>query len=149
MSGGGQPAGDTTTTVLPPNYILPYLGTGANQAAALLQHGGPGYYPGQTVAGFSQPQQQAMNSTFNLGMSGTPGLSEAQGYDTGMLMSGGGSSPGLSAAQGYDTGMLMSGGGSSPGLNAAQGYDTGMLMSGGGSSPGLSAAQGYDTGMLM
>lgn len=57
--GGQTPAGQTTTTQTPPSYMYPYIGTALSQAGDLLGGKGPQYYPGQTVAGFSQPQQQA------------------------------------------------------------------------------------------
>jgi len=39
--------------------MYPYLGTALSQAGSLLGSKGPQYYPGQQVAGFSRPQQQA------------------------------------------------------------------------------------------
>ncbi|HSN18274.1 MAG TPA: hypothetical protein VLV87_08680 [Gammaproteobacteria bacterium] len=57
--GGQVPAGQTTTTQTPPSYMYPYIGTALSQAGDLLGGNGPQDYPGQTVAGFSQPQQQA------------------------------------------------------------------------------------------
>lgn len=62
MSKGSQPAGQTTTTQAPAPYMYPYIGTALNQAGNLLTSGGPQYYPGNQVAGFSQPQEQAFGN---------------------------------------------------------------------------------------
>ena len=96
MSNGSQPAGNTTTTTAPPSYMLPYISTALGQANNLIGYQ-PQYYPGNTVAGFSQPQQQAMQGIVNAGMGGSPALSAAQGFDTTLLDSGGGSNPYLDA----------------------------------------------------
>ena len=66
MSMGSQQAGNTTQTTLPPNYMLPYIGTGLKSAANLLQSNTPQYYPGQTLAPFSPVQQQAMGANIGL-----------------------------------------------------------------------------------
>lgn len=66
MSGGAQPAGQTTQTQLPPNYMYPFIGTGLNQAGSLLQSGGPNFYPGQQQASFNKIQNQAFTNTNNL-----------------------------------------------------------------------------------
>jgi len=57
--GSSTPAGQTTTTSTPPSYMYPYIGTALNQAGSLIGGKAPQYYPGQQVAGFSRPQQQA------------------------------------------------------------------------------------------
>lgn len=66
MSGGASPAGNTTNTQTPPQYMFPYIGTALGQAGNLLQTGGPQYYPGQQVASFNPAQQAAMGGTLNL-----------------------------------------------------------------------------------
>ena len=71
MSKGSQPSGTTTTTQAPPSYMYPYIGTGMAQAGSLLASGGPQYYPGQQVAGFSDPQQEAMSGIDALAQTGT------------------------------------------------------------------------------
>jgi hypothetical protein len=93
---GSQPSGTTTSTQMPPAYMLPYLSTALQQSNSLLGTPGPQYYPGQTVAGFSSPQQQAMKSIFNMGMgkTGQDGLDAANQFDK-MLLNGGGSNPWL------------------------------------------------------
>ncbi len=59
MSIGGQQLGSTTTSGMPAGYMQPYYGTALSYAGNLLNSPGPQYYPGQTVAGFSKPQEQA------------------------------------------------------------------------------------------
>jgi hypothetical protein len=83
MSGGAQQAGQTTQTQLPPNYMLPYIGTGASQAGSLLNSGGPNYYPGQQVASFNGIQNQAFKNTNALDNS----LAQGSGnpYETAMF----------------------------------------------------------------
>jgi len=94
MSKGSQPAGNTTSTQAPAPYMLPYIGTAFGQANKLLASSGPKYYPGNTVAGFTAPQQQAMGKIDQLALKGTP-QERAAGdlYDE--LMQGGGSNPWL------------------------------------------------------
>ncbi len=83
MSGGSQPAGNTTTTTAPPAYMLPYISTALGQANNLLGYQ-PQYYPGNTVAGFSAPQQDAMQGIQDMA-GGTPYGNAAQSFDTQML----------------------------------------------------------------
>lgn len=64
--GGQAPAGQATTTQTQPSYMYPYIGTALSQAGSLLGSNGPQYYPGQTVAGFSDPQQQAFAGLTNI-----------------------------------------------------------------------------------
>lgn len=64
--GGSAPAGQTTTTQAPPSYMDPYIGTALSQAGSLLASGGPQYYPGQTVAGFTPTQQKAFTGLTNI-----------------------------------------------------------------------------------
>jgi hypothetical protein len=73
--------------------MYPYVGTALGQAGNILQGPGAQYYPGQTVADFSKPQEQAMGATLNAGLNGTPALHAAQRFDTTLLNSGGGSNP--------------------------------------------------------
>lgn len=83
--GGQTPAGQTTTTTTPPSYMYPYIGTALSQAGSLLGSNGPQYYPGQTVAGFSQPQQDAMSGIVNLGLNGTPALTREGNMDMALM----------------------------------------------------------------
>ena len=83
--GGTQQTGSTTTTQAPPAYMYPYIGSALGQAGNLLQTGGPSYYPGQPVAGFSNPQQSAMGAIDNLATNGTNTGNAAMGYDTNLL----------------------------------------------------------------
>ena len=71
--GGSEQTGVQTTTQLPPSYVLPQLAFGANEAQRLYSTGtGFGYYPENTVAGFSPEQQMAMNLQRNRALSGSP-----------------------------------------------------------------------------
>jgi len=77
--GGSEQTGVQTTTQLPPSYVLPQLAYGANEAQRLYSTGtGFGYYPENTVAGFSPEQQMAMNLQTNRALSGSPLTREAQ-----------------------------------------------------------------------
>lgn len=109
--GGSSPSGSTTTTQMPASYMLPYISTALGQANKLLSYQ-PQYYSGPLVAGFSQPQQQAMGAVSKLGMNGTPALDAAQGFDTTLLEDAGGSNPYLDAtfkqAAGATQGRLAS-----------------------------------------
>ena len=77
--GGSEQTGVQTTTQLPPSYVLPQLAFGANEAQRLYSAGtGFGYFPENTVAGFSPEQQMAMNLQTNRALSGSPLTREAQ-----------------------------------------------------------------------
>jgi hypothetical protein len=85
MSMGAQQTGSSTSTQTPPAYMYPYIGTALGQAGNLLQTGGPGYYPGQQVAGFSGPQQMAMGAIDSLANSGTAAGNAGMNYDSNLL----------------------------------------------------------------
>ena len=77
--GGSEQTGVQTTTVLPPAYVLPQLAYGANEAQRMYSAGtGFGYYPENTVAGFSPEQQMAMTLQGNRALSGSPITREGQ-----------------------------------------------------------------------
>ena len=77
--GGSEQTGVQTTTVLPPAYVLPQLAYGANEAQRMYNAGtGFGYYPENTVAGFSPEQQMAMTLQGNRALSGSPITREGQ-----------------------------------------------------------------------
>ena len=77
--GGSEQTGVQTTTQLPPSYVLPQLAFGANEAQRLYSTGtGFGYFPENTVAGFSPEQQMAMNLQRNRALSGSPITREGQ-----------------------------------------------------------------------
>lgn len=86
MSGGSSkgatPAGNTVTTQAPPSYMQPYIGTALGQAGNLLQSGGPQFYPGQQVAGFSQPQEQAFGNISGLANNYSPQFNSAMNFGT-------------------------------------------------------------------
>lgn len=63
--------------------MYPYIGTALGQAGNLLQGPGPQYYPGEQVAGFSQPQTAAFSGI--QGLAGNPGLGGASAYDNSLL----------------------------------------------------------------
>lgn len=93
MSGGGsQQVGAQTQSNTPPAYMFTPIGTALQGAESNYQTPAQ-YFPGQTVAGFSKPQQQAMSGIFNMGVNGDPSLTAAQGFDQTLLQSGGGSNP--------------------------------------------------------
>jgi hypothetical protein len=83
--GGSAPAGQTTTTAAPLPYMYPYIGTGLSQAGDLLGSGGPQYYSGQSVAGFSQPQQAAFSGIDTLANSGDAADNAGAAYDANLL----------------------------------------------------------------
>lgn len=85
MGKGSQPSGNTTTTQTPPAYMYPYIGTSLGQAASLLGSGGPQYYPGQQVAGFSAPQQAAMSGIDALARKGTGAGNAGMNFDASLL----------------------------------------------------------------
>lgn len=126
MSGGSQPAGNTTTTTAPPAYMLPYISTALGQANSLLGYQ-PQYYPGNTVAGFSAPQQDAMQGIQGMA-GGTPYSNAADNFDTRIL--GGDFAPG--SPQG-NLAAMGAGGASNPYLDAmfkqAAGATQGQLAS--------------------
>jgi hypothetical protein len=72
MSSGG---GDTTTTTKakPWSGIQPYLTSGYGQFDQSAQNIAP-YYPNQTYAGFTQPQQQGQQSIMNYANSMQPSI---------------------------------------------------------------------------
>ena len=77
--GGSEQTGVQTTTVLPPAYVIPQLAYGANEAQRMYSAGtGFGYYPENTVAGFSPEQQMAMTLQGNRALSGSPITREGQ-----------------------------------------------------------------------
>ena len=110
MSKGSQPAGNTTTTQTPPSYMYPYIGTGLSQAASLLGSGGPQYYPGPLVAGFSTPQQAAMSGIDSLAQKGTQAGNAGMNFDADLL---GGNFSGPQA----NLAAMGAGGASNPYLN--------------------------------
>ena len=85
MSMGSQQSGSSTSTQTPPAYMYPYIGTALGQAGNLLATGGPSYYPGQQVAGFSGPQQAAMGAIDKLATTGTNAGNAGMNFDTRLL----------------------------------------------------------------
>jgi hypothetical protein len=65
--------------------MLPYIGTALGQASNLLAAGSPQYYPGNPVAGFSDPQQQAFAGIQDLANNGSAYSNAAGNFDTSLL----------------------------------------------------------------
>ena len=78
-SGGGNQK--TTQTSSPWGSQIPYLKYGMNEAARLYQEAGPQYYPGSTVAGFSQQQKDAFNMGTQRAMNGNASMKQAEGMN--------------------------------------------------------------------
>jgi hypothetical protein len=77
MSGGSK---GTTTTVQqmdPWSGQQPYLMETLAEAQRLYRQAGPGYYPGQTVAGFAPETDYALNAQAARAMAGSPYLQAA------------------------------------------------------------------------
>lgn len=89
FSGGGSSAPSTTTTVNksePPKYLEPYLIRSADAATNLYNNGGGfSYFPGNTVAPFSNQTQQALDLTQQRAVNGSPLDAAAQSNLSGTL----------------------------------------------------------------
>lgn len=113
--GGAQGQATTTQTVAP--YMYPYIGTALRQAGDLYGGGGPQFYPGQQVAGFSQPQQQAFSNIQSL--AGSNPFKAATNFND-ELLTGNFSGPEAELAQTGQTGA------SNPYLDALYGQAAGQ-----------------------
>lgn len=78
MSSGKSKTQTTTETVAPPAYIGRQLEFGVDEARRLYNQGTPGFFPGQTYAGFTPQQEQALNLTEQRALAGSPLTAEAQ-----------------------------------------------------------------------
>jgi hypothetical protein len=78
MSSGKSKTQTTTQTSAPPAYIENQLKFGTDEARRLYEQGAPGFFPGQTYAGFTPQQEQALNLTEQRALSGSPLTREAQ-----------------------------------------------------------------------
>lgn len=85
--GGSQPSGQTTTVQKadPWSGQQPFLQTGFQQVQDLYNSGGPQYYSGQTYAGPTDAQNNALNSQIALGSAGSPLAGAAQSAGMGIL----------------------------------------------------------------
>lgn len=81
-SGGKQ---KTTTKQSPWAAQAPYLKYGMDEATRLYQQGGPQYYPGSTVAGFSDAQKAAQGMGTQRALSGSQDVANARGYTNDVL----------------------------------------------------------------
>ena len=76
----------TSTNVSEPwEEQIPYLTRGFEAASNLWGQGGPSYFPGSTVAGFSPDQLTAQNMIRQRATAGNPLLGESQDYISGVL----------------------------------------------------------------
>jgi len=81
--------GDTTqtTTVMPPDFQIPFITDVLNQAQGLYAGGAPEYYPGSTVAGVNPTLQSGLDA--GTAAAGTAGEVATMGQDAlGQLVSG-------------------------------------------------------------
>lgn len=76
QSGGGSTK--TTQTSSPWKSQVPYLKYGMDEAARLYQDGGPQYYSGSTVAGFSPEQNQAFGLGTQRALNGNAGVHQSE-----------------------------------------------------------------------
>lgn len=82
-SGGGSDK--TTQTTSPWTHQVPYLRYGMDEAARLYQTQGPKYYPGSTVAGFSNDQKQAFDLGKARAMGGNATMHASENYANDVL----------------------------------------------------------------
>lgn len=78
MPSGKSKTQTTTTTTAPPAYIENQLQYGVDEARRLYNQGAPDFYSGQTYAGFTPQQEQALQLTEQRALSGSPLTREAQ-----------------------------------------------------------------------
>lgn len=76
--GGGSTQTQTVTKADPWSEQQPYLKYGFQQAQDIYQGGAPGYYPGQTVAPFSNETNAALDAQTNRALAGSPLMTAAQ-----------------------------------------------------------------------
>lgn len=65
-------SGKQTVTTEPPKWMRPYMQNIASEAGNLYQNFNPTFFPGQTYAGFTPEQEQAMQLTTQRAMAGSP-----------------------------------------------------------------------------
>ena len=70
-------AGGTRTVSEPWAEQKPYLEAGFKEAGKLYGQGVPSYYPGATLAGFTQSQVDAQNAVRNYAMGARPAALQA------------------------------------------------------------------------
>ena len=81
MFGGG--GGGTTvqkTTSEPPEFLIPYLQRGVGKLEDIYNRGTPQYFPGETVAGMTPQQSDAIGMISARARGGSPITGAAQGY---------------------------------------------------------------------
>ena len=82
MGGSSNDTQKTTTSSVsaPWSKQIPYLEYGMKEAARLYQQPGPTYYPGSTVAPFSQQQNQAFQLGSQRALQGNQSMKQAEGF---------------------------------------------------------------------
>lgn len=75
----------STNNTEPPAFQKPFIQDVMSQAKTLYNAPGPGYFPGSTVAPFSQEQNTAFGKGANRATQGNPGMGMAQGYNNDVL----------------------------------------------------------------
>ena len=75
MGGGG--GGSQTKTEVDP-FLKPYIEYGLQEGQKLYEAPGPGFFPGQTFVGPSDPTQQALQMAQQRATAGSPLLRSAQ-----------------------------------------------------------------------
>jgi hypothetical protein len=112
--GGASPPGysqanaTTTSTTVPWAAQQPYFLEQFNAADNLYNNYTPQYYPGQTIAGFTAPQQQALDATVRQAQGGEPITNPAMNFGAN-LEAGGylGANPGAALQMPFATGAMV------------------------------------------
>lgn len=78
MPKGKSSTQTTTSTTEPPSYIREPLKYGLSEAQRLYDAGSPAFFSGQTYAGFTPQQEQALQLTQDRAMAGSPLVRTAQ-----------------------------------------------------------------------
>jgi len=77
MSSGKSKTQTTTQTSAPPQYVADQLKFGTEEARRLYDQGAPAFFSGQTYAGFTPQQEQALQMTEQRALAGSPLQREA------------------------------------------------------------------------
>jgi hypothetical protein len=121
MGGSSGGTSKTTQTSSPWSGQTPYLKYGMDEAARLYQKEGPQYYPGSTVAGFSQEQKDAFGLGTQRAMNGSASMQNAEGFSNNVL---GGGFGGDAGAKNFANASMY---GAFGGDAGAKGYATDVL----------------------
>jgi len=88
--GGGGSSGTVNTQVEPPAYAKPFLEYGLAEAKDRYTNEMPSFYPSSTTVGFSPESELALQMTRDRALAGSPLVSNAQNYISGVAQTGGG-----------------------------------------------------------